>query len=205
MQTKLYEDYYEDLQISPNADQETVERIYRLLAKKYHPDNPSTGDPGKFDAVTRAYRVISNPENRAAYDAGYDQIKTQRINALAKTANGNGSSEDQRIRNTILSVLYIDRRNNPAGSSVGVWQLEKLLGWPEKTLDFHVWYLKQKDLIERTDSGGYAITVSGIDVVEENELVLGKDRLLTEKGDKSESSQKSSQREINLKVVKKER
>jgi hypothetical protein len=205
MKTDLLADYYEDLQVSSNADIETVERIYRLLAKKYHPDNPTTGDPEKFDAITRAYRVISDPEKRATYDAGYEQIKSQRIKALTKASNGNGSSEDHRIRNTILSVLYIDRRNQPEGSSVGVWQLEKLLGWPEKTLDFHVWYLKQKNLIERTDSGGYAITVSGIDVVEENELVLGKDRLLTEEGDESKSSQKSSYREINLKVVKKER
>jgi curved DNA-binding protein len=31
--------YYETLQLSPNADQATIERVYRLLAKKYHPDN----------------------------------------------------------------------------------------------------------------------------------------------------------------------
>ncbi|RPJ10205.1 MAG: molecular chaperone DnaJ, partial [Deltaproteobacteria bacterium] len=36
-------DYYEDLQVSPNADQETLERIYRMLAKRYHPDNGCTG------------------------------------------------------------------------------------------------------------------------------------------------------------------
>ena len=203
MKTDLLADYYEELQISPNADRETVERIYRLLAKKYHPDNPTTGGADKFDAITRAYRVISDPEKRAAYDAGYEQVRAQRIKALTKASNGSGSSEDNRIRNTVLSVLYIDRRNNPEGSSVGVWQLEKLMGWPEKTLDFHVWYLKQKGLIERTDSGGYAITVSGIDVVEENELVLGKDRLLTGEGVTSEASEKMTQENIDLRVVKK--
>ena len=57
--------------------------------------------------------------------------------------------------------------------------MEKLLGWPEKILEFHTWYLKEKGWIKFTDTGGYAITASGVDVVEENELNLGKDRLLT--------------------------
>ena len=203
MKIDMFVDYYEDLQISPNADLETVERIYRLLAKRYHTDNPESGDTEKFDTITRAFRVISNPEKRAAYDAGYEQAKAQRLKAMAATSAPNGSTEDRRIRDTVLSVLYIDRRNDPSGSSVGLWQMEKLLGWPEKTLDFHMWYLKEKGLIERTDSGGYAITVLGIDVVEENELVLGKDRLLTEKSSESAASQKKLDRDIDLRVVKK--
>ena len=48
--------YYEILQVSPSADQETIERVYRLLAKRYHPDNLSTGDTNKFDILTKAYR-----------------------------------------------------------------------------------------------------------------------------------------------------
>ena len=38
-------DYYEFLQISPNAEPETIHRVYRFLAGRYHPDNPDTGDP----------------------------------------------------------------------------------------------------------------------------------------------------------------
>lgn len=203
MKTNLFNDYYEDLQVSPNADLETVERIYRLLAKRYHPDNPVSGNSEKFDAITVAFRIISNPEKRAAYDAGYEQAKVQRLKAAAATSAGNGSSEDNHIRNAILSVLYIDRRGNPAGSSVGSWQMEKLLGWPEKTLDFHMWYLKEKGWIERTDSGGYAITVSGIDIVEENDLVVGEDRLLTEKGSEAGQTPGKPQAKTDLRVIKK--
>jgi hypothetical protein len=61
----------------------------------------------------------------------------------------------------MLSILYIERRQDPENGSVGLWQLEKLLGWPEKTLEFHSWYVKHKGLIERTDSGGFAITGQG--------------------------------------------
>ena len=37
-------DYYEVLQLSQTANADTVERVYRLLAKRYHPDNRETGD-----------------------------------------------------------------------------------------------------------------------------------------------------------------
>ena len=56
-------DYYEILQLSPKADQETIERVYRLLAKRYHPDNKHTGDDHKFNLLTEAYRALSDPEN----------------------------------------------------------------------------------------------------------------------------------------------
>jgi hypothetical protein len=78
----------------------------------------------------------------------------------------------------VLSILYVERRNDPLGASVGLYQLEKLLGWPERMLEFHTWYLKEKGWIQRTDSGGYAITVEGIDVLEHSGLTLGIDRLL---------------------------
>ena len=175
-------DHYEDLQVSPNADQETIERVYRLLAKRYHPDNGCSGCVDKFDMVTKAYGVLSDPAKRAAFDARYEQIRNRRWKLAAASRpslNGNGN-RDQEIRNAVLSVLYIERRNDPSAASIGLWQLEKILGWPEKILEFHTWYLKEKGWIQRTDSGGYAITVMGIDVLEESGLMTGKDLLLPE-------------------------
>ena len=75
MEQNTFMDYYEDLQVSANADQETIERVYRLLAKRYHPDNQLTGDIEKFDFITKSYKVLSDPEKRAAYDAGYSDRK----------------------------------------------------------------------------------------------------------------------------------
>jgi DnaJ-class molecular chaperone len=69
MNKDSYVDYYEDLQVSPNADQETIERCYRLFAKKYHPDNRATGNNEKFSAISLANKVLSDPEKRAVYDA----------------------------------------------------------------------------------------------------------------------------------------
>ena len=51
---------------------------------------------------------------------------------------------------------------------------------PEKLLEFHIWYLKEKGLIHRSKSGGYAITAKGVDIVEENDLILERNRILPE-------------------------
>ena len=61
-------DYYEALQISVNAEPETVHRVYRLFAQRYHPDNKETGSESRFRLVTEAYRVLSDPKLRAQYD-----------------------------------------------------------------------------------------------------------------------------------------
>ena len=56
--------------------------------------------------------------------------------------------------------------------------MEKMLGVPEKHLEFHIWYLREKGWIQRVENGGFAITASGVDAVIENDLPLKKDRLL---------------------------
>ncbi len=63
-------DYYEALQISVNAEPETVHRVYRLFAQRFHPDNKETGSESRFRLVTEAYRVLSDPKLRAQYRSG---------------------------------------------------------------------------------------------------------------------------------------
>ena len=177
---KSTEDFYEYLQVSPNADSETIERIYRLLAKKYHPDNTETGNNEKFTIITRAFKTLADPELRAAYDVQYEKAKQEEWRVAPDADAAGGFGNDERIRRTLLSILYIQRRDNPADPGVGNWQLEKLMELPEKMIEFHIWYLKEKQCIARTDTGGYAITADGVDRIEADGLVLGKDLLLTE-------------------------
>lgn len=63
-------DYYEVLGINKNADNKTIKKAYRKLAKKYHPDiNPGDANAEtKFKEVTEAYEILSNPEKRKLYD-----------------------------------------------------------------------------------------------------------------------------------------
>jgi curved DNA-binding protein len=204
MNQNHFVDYYEDLQVCSNADMETIERIYRLFAKRYHPDNSISGDTEKFNTVTEAYRLLSDPEKRAAYDAKYEEAKTRQYKTLSNTSSSEGFETDQKIRHQILSILYIERRRETIESGVGLWHLEKLLGWPEKILEFHIWYLKEKGWIQRTETGGYSITASGVDVVEENNLILGKDRLLPDPSEEAKNSEtpKNEKRKPFLKILK---
>ena len=63
-------DYYEVLGVDKNADENTLKKAYRKLAKKYHPDmNPGDKDAeAKFKEATEAYGVLSDPEKRRQYD-----------------------------------------------------------------------------------------------------------------------------------------
>jgi len=58
--------------------------------------------------------------------------------------------------------------------------LEKMLGCPQQHLDFPLWYLRQRGLVQILPTGQLAITVDGIDKLSERELELPADRLIAE-------------------------
>jgi tetratricopeptide (TPR) repeat protein len=62
-------DYYEVLQVSPNADAEVIESAYKRLAFKYHPDrNPGDDATERMRLLNEAYEALSDPARRSAYD-----------------------------------------------------------------------------------------------------------------------------------------
>ena len=63
-------DYYEVLGVDRGADDATLKKAYRKLAKKYHPDmNPGDKEAeAKFKEATEAYGVLSDPDKRSQYD-----------------------------------------------------------------------------------------------------------------------------------------
>lgn len=70
--TIIMKNYYEILEVNENASSEVIERAYKVLAKKYHPDiwptDKSRWAENKFKELTEAYEVLSNSESRRNYD-----------------------------------------------------------------------------------------------------------------------------------------
>jgi curved DNA-binding protein CbpA len=163
-------DYYEILQVNQSADSQTIERVFRLLAKRFHPDNRETGDPDRFNLVVEAFRVLSDPEERVSYDARYERIREHQWQVLDQESAGDDVEADRRIRLGILSLLYTTRRQDVHQPGLGTFELERLLGCPEHHMQFHMWYLKENGWIERMDNGKFAITVSGVDKLVETDI-----------------------------------
>lgn len=69
--------YYDELEVNSNASQEVIERVYKVLAKKYHPDTTQEADKQaaeeKFKAISEAYEVLSDAEKRKKYDLELEQ------------------------------------------------------------------------------------------------------------------------------------
>ncbi len=172
-------DHYEVMQVSPNADGEMIERVFRHLAKRFHPDNLQSGNRERFDELIEAHRVLSDPEQRAAYDVRHQETREQ-VRGLAEAVADGGYEEDDAIRERLLSVLYVERRRDASEPSLGEVVLEQLTDCPREHLEFHLWYLREKQWVERTDRG-FAITALGVDAAEDSRSRLRGDRLLPAK------------------------
>jgi curved DNA-binding protein CbpA len=162
-------DYYEVLQISSNAEPETIHRVYRLLAQRYHPDNRDTGNEMRFRELSEAYQVLTDPERRAKYDIVHARIRQDRWRFVA---NGNNAENDfeaqQLVRLTVLEVLYTRRRTEPYSPSLSPIDLEAVTGIAREHLEFTFWYLIQKKLVTRGDSALLTITAEGAEYLEAN-------------------------------------
>ena len=162
-------DYYEVLQVNPNAEPDTIHRVYRLLAQRFHPDNRETGDEARFRAVHEAYCTLSDPAKRAKYDVHYHQQKQDRWRLVSTGARAEDDFEMEQItRLTVLEALHAKRRLEPDGSGMPLAEMESLIGRPREHLEFTIWYLVQRKLVQRDDSARLLITADGVDFLEQN-------------------------------------
>ena len=81
--------YYDILQVSPNADPDVIQAAYQRLARKYHPDRNS--DPSsvhQLQLLTNAFEVLSDPVRRQQYDDEWRSYQRAQADLAPATATG---------------------------------------------------------------------------------------------------------------------
>jgi curved DNA-binding protein CbpA len=169
MSSETFVDFYELLQISPNADSDTLHRVYRILAQRFHPDNQESGSAETFRQITEAYQVLGDSTLRAAYDVKHTDARRLSWKIFDQPHAAQGIEAERRKRHGVLSVLYRKRLAQPDQAAMGLRELEDLLGVPKEHLEFTIWYLKEGGYVVRSDNGRVTITLRGVDLTEELE------------------------------------
>lgn len=99
----MKKNYYQILQVDQNASDEIIEKAYKTLAKKYHPDTQSEDKKDYaekiFKQINEAYETLSNPEKRKKYNQliGQNTISIEEYNKLY--------NENQNLQNELNNTF----------------------------------------------------------------------------------------------------
>lgn len=78
--------YYEILEVDIHASKEIIDKAFKVLAKKYHPDtqeeNKKVWAESKFKEINEAYEILSNEEKRKEYNTELEYAKNSKHEAL---------------------------------------------------------------------------------------------------------------------------
>lgn len=160
-------DFYEVLQVSPGAEPETINRVFRMLAQRFHPDNQQSGNEGRFRTILEAYNVLSDPERRAKYDVLHQQQRKDRWRLVATGAQVENDFEmEEVVRVSVLEALYAKRRLEPSNPGIPFREFEALTGKPREHLEFTIWFLQQKKFITVDDKSRLILTIEGAEYLE---------------------------------------
>jgi curved DNA-binding protein len=167
---------YNLLQVDPNAHPTIIRYAYRFLAGMYHPDNAESGNQELFRVVSEAFRTLSDPGKRAAYDAQHG-VKpppppqpgqpgfgaagglTQGLHQIPKTGI---SYNEVELRLAVLQILLTARKKRAQTGGTSAKVLMDVLHVDMPEMEFVLWYLREKGLIVRAEAN-FQITVPGVD------------------------------------------
>jgi curved DNA-binding protein len=159
-------DHYEILRLSPTADADTIERVYRTLMKRFHPDNEKTGDAEIFLRIAEAHRILIDPRQREQYDIERGASNSVVRFDLRSREFFAGLKGEQNRRLAALCLLYRKRASDHEYPGLSLLDLENLSGFTREELGFAMWYLCEKSLAKVDDTTHYGITAGGVDFVE---------------------------------------
>jgi curved DNA-binding protein len=122
-----YHDYYKILGVPRSADADEIKKVYRNLAKKYHPDrNPGDKQAEEhFKEINEAYQVLSDPTKRARYDQlGESYSQWQRGGApgnfdWGQWASSQGGAQEVNLDDLFGDGTFSDFFRSIFGGSIG--------------------------------------------------------------------------------------
>ncbi len=159
-------DHYEILRVGPHADEDTIERVYRTLADRFHPDNPLTGDAETFRRLKEAYETLSNHDNRAKYNVLRQYSRRSAPFGLRGREFFDGVRGGQNRRLALLCLLHRQRIISNEFPGLTVLDLEQLTGCTREEVTSALWYLCAKHWASLGEFTSYSITAAGFDFVE---------------------------------------
>lgn len=110
--------YYEILEISPNASKEIIEKSYKVLAKKYHPDlNPENKKEAeaKMKLVNEAYNILIDDEKRANYDSVFKRKQEQESKRQSNNSvfsSDTSKHDNEKNTSNYDTETYVDEDEN---------------------------------------------------------------------------------------------
>jgi curved DNA-binding protein CbpA len=158
--------YYDLLQINPRAEVETIERVYRILASRYRPDNQQTGDADRFRVLTEAYQLLRDPVKRKEYDRQFEVNPAGPLPIFLGKEFTEGIDAEALIRVGVLCLLYSKRRANPDFAALSLLDMENIMAFPRERLLFALWYLRAKRFVLQDDRSSFIISAEGVDFLE---------------------------------------
>ena len=160
-------DYYEVLQLSQKADMETIHRVYRIMAARFHPDNPDSGIPERFCSCRKHTAYSAIPPAAPLRPAPGRRMPRPLPLFQARAFVDEKEGEINR-RLGVLCLLYAQRRRVPDHPAIALMSLEAMMSIPREYLEFTLWYLKQKHYVQMDDGADFSLTAAGVDFVEEH-------------------------------------
>jgi DnaJ-class molecular chaperone len=114
--------YYEILEVSPKASKEIIEKAYKVLAKKYHPDRYSEEEKiyadEKLKELNVAYKILSDDLLRDQYDS---ELNKERQKSTQREEKGSSTKKENIIRNKKNSKVK-EEQNFKNNGAIGLAQ-----------------------------------------------------------------------------------
>lgn len=108
--------YYELLEVDRNASIEIINRAYKLLVKKYHPDLQENSEKEKYEEIIKkineAYEVLSDEKKRKEYDILLEK------NYISKEEYNKLNNENEHLKQELNNMYKNENINNSSNSNI---------------------------------------------------------------------------------------